>query len=193
MTKYILHGGETSRPSEHNDNFFKEIIKDLPEPIKVLNIYFASPQERWESSFADDQKKFAKAAEGKEVQLTMASEDLDVLQEQIKAADAVYIRGGKLGHILRDKLRSLGNFAELIKDKTMAGSSAGVNVLSNKFYKCTEDAIDDGMSILPANVVVHYQGEAYKFDGDKVIEDLKQLNDLETYPIRETEFIVIEK
>ena len=41
MTKFILHGGAPSRPSENNKKFFAEMTKFLLEPIKILVVCFA--------------------------------------------------------------------------------------------------------------------------------------------------------
>jgi len=41
MSKYILHGGYTSKRNHLNNSFFKEITKALEGEIKILLIYFA--------------------------------------------------------------------------------------------------------------------------------------------------------
>jgi hypothetical protein len=46
MTKYILHGGGAGAGGDEHDDFFRAIIKSLPqEDLKILCVYFAVPDE----------------------------------------------------------------------------------------------------------------------------------------------------
>lgn len=57
MTKFILHGGRTSKPVVSNKRFFREIVKSLKEPVKILMVCFAKEKNEWEESFEKDREK----------------------------------------------------------------------------------------------------------------------------------------
>lgn len=68
MTKYILHGGNTSVKSESNKRFFYEILKDLPSPVDLLIIYFAIIDEaQWQDKFKEDKTNFSLANPDKKI------------------------------------------------------------------------------------------------------------------------------
>jgi len=188
MTKFILHGGRTSRPSVHNTNFFKEMVKSSPEPVKILTVYFAVIKEKWKESFEDDKKKFFLFNPDTEMEFVLASDDIDILIGQIKSANIIYIRGGT-ELLIYEIFRKINNLAELFDSKVIGGSSAGAYVLSKYFYSNYRDSIHEGTGILPIKCFAHYSDEM----SDK-LQMLKEYNeDLDVYAIPETEFVVIKK
>ncbi len=50
MTKYILHGGETSVNNEHNKKFYQEWVKDFEADVvpKILLVYYSREKSEWE-------------------------------------------------------------------------------------------------------------------------------------------------
>jgi len=188
MTKYILHGGYSSSPSIHNENFYKEMVKGLSEPVKILTAYFAVPKEKWEELLEDDKKKFFKFNPGTQMEFTIASDNIDTLINQIKSADIVYIRGGR-EPLVFEIFKKIDNLEELFKDKVAAGSSAGAYVFSKYFYSNDKDCIRQGTGILPIKTYCHYTEE--KAANLQKLKEYKE--DLEVHIIPDTEFIVIEK
>jgi len=191
MTKYILHGGRTSIECEGNRKFFAEITKDSKEPVKILLVYFARPEAEWNEMFKQDKINFSSNANGKEVELILASENTKEFVEQIKNADAIYMRGGNNPDLLKEKMSQIKNWEELFSGKTIAGSSAGAMILSRYSHSRTDKSQSfEGLGILPIKVIVHYsQGMKNKS------EDLENYGDekMKIYAIPETEFIVLNK
>ena len=185
MTKYILHGGATRQPSIHNDNYFKEILKDTDSP-KILMVYFASAKEKWDELFNDDQNHFLEFAGDKKLNFVLAKDDIEILKKQIKDADIIYMRGGHYTKNLQLVLEKINNLSNLLQDKIIAGSSAGAYVLC-KYYFSQNHGLNEGLGILPFKIIAHYS--------DKEKENLAKLkktgDDLEIYKIPETEYIVI--
>ncbi|PLX26063.1 hypothetical protein C0580_00520 [Candidatus Parcubacteria bacterium] len=190
MTKYILHGGATSADSVHNDNFFKEMIKDLDSPANVLLIYFATVEDRWDSLLEDDKSKFAKAnQENKDLVFSVAAKETDKLIEQISEADLVYMRGDKHTGVLVEKMLKVRNLTELFDGKIVGGSSAGAYAISKYFHSDSMGGIFEGLGLLPIKCTAHYSKEK-----DPQVENLKNFKEeLKVCAIPETEFIVIEK
>jgi peptidase E len=189
MTKYILHGGETGIKCKSNSNFFEEISKSIKEPIKILAVYFSRPKEEWGDLFKNDKVNFSSNANGKKVELILASENRKEFIEQIKNADAVYIRGGK-PNLLKEQLNKIKNLKELFKGKTIAGSSAGAMVLSKYAHSRSSVKPFLGLAILPIKIVVHYS-QSMK----NKLEDLENYGSekMKIYAIPETEFIILNK
>jgi len=188
MTKYILHGGRTSTPSIHNTNFFKEMVKDLPEPVRILNVYFAISKEKWEELFEGDKKKFSSFNPDTEMEFTLASDDIDTFINQIKSADTIYIRGGR-ELLVYEIFKKIENLKGLFDGKVVGGSSAGAYVLSRYSYSNNRDSIQKGTGVLPIKCFAHYSDE--KADKLKILKEYGE--DLKIYTIPETEFIVIER
>lgn len=188
MTKFILHGGYTSTPSIHNTNFFKEMVKGLSEPVKILNVYFAAEKGKWQELFEDDKNKFSSFNPGIKMEFTLASDDMDTLIGQIKSTDVVYIRGGR-ELLVYEIFRKIENLKELFDGKVVGGSSAGAYVLSKYFYSNSRDSIQEGTGVLPIKCFAHYSDEK----ADK-LQMLKEYGEkLEIYTIPDTEFVAIEK
>jgi len=192
MTKIFLHGGSSSKNTEKNKRFFEDLIKSVnKEEIKILCIYFARPEHRWEDSYAEDQSIFyARGIEmGKEIETKMATYDMEDFREYIKNADVVYINGGMKGH-LKSTLEKLGNFREMIAGKTLVGISAGANILCKYYYSMVSEDIREGIGLLNYKLLTHYSGEI--MDGDKVksLENYKEKIPLIKIP--EEEYKIIE-
>lgn len=188
MIKYILHGGNVSTPSIHNTNFYKEMVKSLSQPVKILAVYFAVQKDKWQELLEDDKEKFFRFNPGIEIEFTLASDNMAVLNNQIKSADTIYIRGG--AKLLVYKIfKKIDNLSELFKDKIVAGSSAGAYVLSKYFYSDDEDMIMEGTGILPIKCFAHYSDE--KASKLKMLKEYGE--DLKIYTIPDTEFVIIRK
>ena len=184
MTKFILHGGgETQNREEHND-FFREIIKNLPNKAKVLIVWFAMLDEEIASRHPNYIKYFKDNAGDKDIELKIATEENFI--EELRQADAVYFRGGKVDRLL-EKVRQYPNFKEeLLKKKIVAGSSAGVGFLAEYAYSSTRDVLYEGLGILPIKTSSHYD--------DSKKEKVKALDKCsgELTLLKEGEFKVVE-
>ncbi len=158
-TKIILHGGNSSKKSDANEKFFQEVINSVEQNVvKILCIYFARPEHRWEDSYAEDQSIFFHLETTKDVETKMATYDLEDLVEYIRAADVIYINGGMRGH-LKETIQKLGTFSELISGKVVVGISAGANILSKYYYSTVADDIREGVGLLPIKLLTHYDEE----------------------------------
>lgn len=194
-TKFILHGGMASIPCESNNNYYKEIINSVTGSVKILLVYFAAGKERWKELEKLHKNRFAAQAGGKEIEFQVASEKTDKFVEQIKWCDAMFIRGG-LTPVLQAQLEKAPKFKDLIENKVIAGSSAGALVFAKYYYEQDYDKIFEGLDILHVKMITHYltTGEYAATSGEDKLEKLKaHKEDLPTYAIPETEFIIVKK
>jgi peptidase E len=186
LTKYVLHGGRSNAGSEDSTAFFREIVKDLDRPAKVLMVYFARDEKEWASLFKQDIEGLLSTFDSGEVEFALASKSQDVLTEQLRQADAIYLSGGRTKG-LKLHLGKIQDLPRLLEGKVVAGSSAGVHVLSTYYYNRGEDAINDGLSILPIKAFCHYSP-----DKTEILERLQQHGtDLETVTVEEGKFVVL--
>jgi len=187
MTKYILHGGKTSRKSKDNNKFFLEMTKGVKEPMKILCVYFAREKEAWDKLFDQDKEHFSSVAPTKVLELERADDNPKIFKAQIRKSDVVYMRGG-VTEVLMSKLKPIKNFGELIKTKVVSGSSAGACVLSRFYHTGSHKThAKKGLGILPIKTFVHYFPE--KQEELKELENLGQK--LTIYKIPEERFVIV--
>jgi len=154
MTKYVLHGGETKQASANNDRFFREMVRGFDTRAHILLVYFASAKSRWTKLAEQDKRNFAEAAPAIRLRFIVASDDADEFVQQVKAADIVYMRGGR-DLFIHSFLRQIPDFGRLLEEKVVGGSSAGAQVLSRYYYTRREGKVKEGLGILPIKTCAH--------------------------------------
>jgi peptidase E len=190
MTKFILHGGNTGRKTKDNKDFFFEMSADLKNPVKVLCVYYARPEEDWNRLFKQDQASFSKAALAQQIEFERAETNHEIFKEQLENSDVIYIRGGST-EMLLNMLKTIENFSDLITDKVVSGSSAGACVLLKYYCIGSKNAfINEGLGILDIKTIVHYDS-----NNKKLLQDLEKFGDetLEIYKIPEEKFFILSK
>ncbi len=184
MTTYILHGGSTRKDSDDNKRFFSETVSNLNSPIKILCVYFACNKDMWLKKFNQDKVNF-NHSQKKELIFTIADENVKILVKQIKNTDVIYFRGGETKKLIA-VMKNISNLKDLLQDKVVVGSSAGVYMLSK--YYANNIEIGEGLGILPIKSIAHYSKK--RFDLAKQLNDHKE--NLKVYKIPEEKFFVIE-
>lgn len=188
MTKYILHGGETGIPNKHNENFYREWVKDFNDDKvpSILLVYFSRPQKTWNELKKVDMERFEKYTNNRKAEFTVADNDMEKFKKQIKDADVIYFRGGEPQKIVDTVMPIKDQLLDLFVGKIYAGSSAGVMFLSD--YSMFTDW-EKWLGLLPINSIVHYSDEAHK----EALEEFKKNNPdnkNEYILLPETEFVV---
>ncbi len=187
-TKFILHGGSADRKSNDNKKFFRAIINSVDSNVvKILCIYFARPEQRWEESFSEDTLAFLSVKEDKKIDLKMAKLETEELIKDIKNADVIFISGGMKG-CLKEKLLEVVDFREIIEGKVVVGISAGTNILCKYYYSNVTKKIREGIDILSVKIFCHYE--------ESMLDELRKLEeyneDLPAYNVPEEKFIILE-
>jgi len=180
LTKYILHGGFPLYQKQVNDAFFKEILTDLGEEVRILSVYFAT--NNGAQHFSEDIEQFIKNCGTKKLEFEMADENL--FEKQLENFDVIYLRGGSSQQLL-DKLKKFPDFSKYLNGKTVAADSAGVNALSTIFYS-HRNGVCYGLGILPIKFIPHF-----------IEENRNKLNDvkpeLETIMLPEYTFTILKR
>jgi len=193
MNKFILMGGCQAKAD--SSMLSKAIFTDSDSPVNFLICLFARNPNLWDWNelFYENSVFFTALSPEKKIDFILANE-YDFI-EQVKTADIIYFSGGD-SIPLYSTLARIGNeWASMIKNKTVIGTSAGTDLLSKYNYDCQQNALADGMGLVPIKTIVHYgvQDEYHSnIDWDNVVALLKDYNEnLPLYPLREGEFIVL--
>ncbi len=123
--------------------------------------YFALPEEKWATLFERDRQAFLNITGQGEIEMILASKQLDEFTRQLGNATAIYLSGGKT-KALKHMLKNVPNLAEAFRGKVVAGSSAGVHALCRYYYNRAADRIDRGLGILPLKIFCHYGSSSQK-------------------------------
>jgi len=153
MTKYVLHGGFDKNKEYIKDEFFKEALKDTPENVKILLVFYAEFEEYLELRIKQCKEQFDKNKGSKNLGFRMASEENFL--EDCAWADVIFLSGGRTVKIIH-KLKQFQNLEKVFEGKIIAGDSAGANVLVKLFYSRKSKEISEGLGILPLKIIVHY-------------------------------------
>lgn len=186
MTKYVLHGGGAKLDTVENEKFLAEILKGFEDGVKILLVYFAKDRGAWREKFAEEVSFWGRSKTGIKPIFTLASEDNAEFCEQIKTAEIIFLRGGDDLKLL-NKLKKIRDFAQLIKHKVVAGSSAGALVLTKHYYTNDYDQFVEGLGILPIKLICHFR------ENNKVKEKELELQG-KVFPVitlKEQEWIVV--
>lgn len=194
-TKYILHGGYVDKAEDEGKSFCEEMIKGFDKkPVVILDCMFAREENYWQDSFGRDQIFFSKYI--KDFKLVLASPDNFI--EQAKEADVIYFKGG-LTQMLFSFLNKDTEWLNHLEGKTLAGSSAGAQVISKYYHVLDTEQLGEGFGLVPVKIIVHWNSD-YKslknrdIDWDYIYEELKDYKeDLEIITLKEGEFKVFEK
>ncbi len=195
MTKYVLIGGYASKAADGGRAFAEELVEGFGEPVKFLDVMFARPEEEWAKSLETDKTFFATHLPHTKIEFKVA--DKKHFVEQAEWADVVNLRGGTT-LLLRESLNEHPGWEKKLDGKTLAGSSAGANLMAKYYHGLNRLDVREGFGLVPVKVIVHWKSETVPpppgIDWDTAYELLK--NHGENLPIltlAEGEFKVIEQ
>lgn len=156
MTKYVLNSGGLRNAPEKGKQFLAEIVKGLGPNPKMLVTLFAQPREDWEKKFAQYQDELNdRAPEGVKLSFELAFPD--TFKEQVDGSDIVYVHGGD-DHLIRYWFSKF-DIPSIWKDKVVATSSAGSDVLVKHYWTCDWRQCMDGLGILSIKFLPHYKSK----------------------------------
>ncbi|MDP3964487.1 MAG: Type 1 glutamine amidotransferase-like domain-containing protein [bacterium] len=173
MITFLLHGGQAGIASESNDEFFRALVANKPEPVRVLLLPFARKNEEYTERYASNETRIQKV--NPKMKLKFIHGEESALAQQTTEADAVYLMGGDTTKLLM-ALRSVPKVTELLQGKTVAGSSAGAYALAKYYWSNDDASLGKGLGMLPMKIFAH-------FTPDKKIEYEKLAQYKENLPI----------
>lgn len=190
MTKFVLEGGRPADKEINRKSFIEEMIDGFERPIRLLDCFFAKPVMEWQELYKKDESLFTAVAPDKQVVLELAEKEQFI--EQVERANVMYLHGGTTKELL-DCLKERADWTRKLEGKTVAGSSAGVNVLSRFYFGLHSLRVEEGLGLLPIKVIVHFKSDynAPHIDWDKAYVELKEYGeDLPILTLAEGQFEV---
>lgn len=196
VTKYVLNSGGLRNAPERGKLFLAEIVKDLGSNPRMLVTLFAQPREDWEEKFAQYQNELNECAP-KGVKLTFELAFPDKFKEQVKNSDIVYIHGGD-DHLIKYWFSKF-DIPKIWKDKVVATSSAGSDMLVKHYWTCDWRQCMDGFGVLPIKFLPHYKSgygntdPRGPIDWEKAYQELAEFGEknLPIHALQEGDYIVI--
>jgi len=185
----------TSPRTEKNKKFFQHVVKEGWN--RILIFPFAQKNRDYDLQFELDSQKFIDNNPDVDIECAMASENIEVLVEQIKEYKSLYFCGWRQDHHL-DILRQIPDLKYLLDDKIISGNSAGSMIWAKYFFSGDYNRCGDGLWFLSIKIMVHWQSKKYtnyKYTNYSQLEldNLKKYwEDLPIYTIREQEYEVFE-
>ncbi len=165
--RYILHGGNAQDVNDENDLFFKKILEPFSGQVKVLLVQFAAISEKQDIYKERHIGQFNRSKGDRILSFQVADEM--GFDEQLEWADVVYLSGSSGGTMrLLNVLSQVKDLGIKLQGKTVAGESAGANVLSAHCFSRSGGVIPC-LGLVPVDFIPHYQS------GDEAA--LRSLND----------------
>jgi peptidase E len=198
MTKYVLNSGGSKHHPDLRTRWHQEMVKGLGSSPAFLLCNFAQGREYWEPKFQEYTNSISEDMP-ESVRPTYTLAMPATFAEQLDSADVLYIHGGDL-HLLRHWMQPF-DLKELLKDKVVAGSSAGSALFVTSYYSPSWRQCGDGLGILPIKFIPHYQSAYGNDDPRGLVDWQKAYDELAAYgdtslpiqALKEGEFIVVEK
>lgn len=191
MTKFLLHGWLTSPRTEKNKKFFQEIVKSWWN--KILIFPFAQKNRDYQLQFELDSQKFIDHNKDIDIECVMASDDIEVLVEQMKEYNLLYFCGWLLEYHL-EILRKIDNLKDILKNKVISWNSSGSLIWSKYVYDQDIEKTVVGLGLLDVKMITHWGTDKYpgKEDKTRLLELENYKEKLPIYKIREQEYEVFE-
>lgn len=189
--KLFLHGWVTSPRTEKNKKFFQEVMKAWWN--KILIFPFAQKDKNYQLQFEIDSQKFIEHNSDVDIECAMASEDIEVLVEQIKEYDSLYFCGWTTKYHV-DIINQLSNYMDMFVDKIISWNSAGSLMWSKYYYDQDFEDTHTWLWLLNIKMIAHWWTDRYpwKKDEDRIKELKNYWEELPIYKIKEQEYEVFD-
>jgi hypothetical protein len=189
--KLFLHWGVTSPRTEKNKKFFQHVVREGWN--KILIFPFAQKDRDYQLQFELDSQKFIDHNPDVDIECAMASDDIEVLVEQIKEYRSLYFCGGITKHHT-DIIKKILNYTDILSNKVISWNSAGSLMWAKYYYTQDFDEVRKGLGVLNIKMITHLWTDRYPNINEdmwlKKLENYKE--DLPIYKIKEQEYELFE-
>lgn len=157
MTTYILHGGNTSKASPDNDDFFRQFTHSVAQKqVNILICYWASTKDTWKEKYQEDKTSIGLYSKI-HFNIQIAT-DPDDFKQKISTNHVVYFRGGRLHP--QPYFSKLSSLKEMLDGKVYIGSSMGAYFVATNYMASSRNStildVKRGLGLLPLSIVCHW-------------------------------------
>lgn len=185
-TTFLLHGGRLKLKDNRNDNYFRELTKDLVDGDQVLFIGFARRDETDRAEVYEREKQFFLNQAKSDIQIVNATYNNFI--QQVRAAKVVHITGGQSPELIND-IRKYPEFVNAINGKMIGGSSAGACLFSTYYFYEDNSGVLEGLGTLPIRLRVHSDNPEFGNIGKSISLLNEYSSDLELVLIEECDWV----
>ena len=175
-----------------SQEFYRELVSDIEKRnINVLSVGFAMVYQFYDAvsqNATTDRLKRSLEWINPHKRFTVVAATPLSIEDDVRRADIVYIHGGNgdtlqsyFNHFTTDQLK------DMFDGVVCSGHSAGANFWADCYYSNDNQAICEGMGILPIKTFSHYQ--SWKFE--KLFELAMHKSELPLIPLIDGDYIVI--
>jgi peptidase S51-like protein len=187
MKHLILNGG---KPIERKA-WVELLLRDAGREARIAFCMFAAPSEDLrEKMLAGIQQQITKHAGVRQIAFRVL--EADNFNEVSAWANIIVIPGGDPWQ-LKNALAQYGDLMELWDGKTVAGFSAGADVMVRRYMYLQDKVVQEGFGWLPVNLIPHWQADFEGWRADDWQWASRQLasgpGDVPLITIREGEFV----
>lgn len=158
MTRYILHGGNTSKECQSNRDWYARFTEGEKSLRTILMCMWARDPKKAEEVIRRDQKRIQEYAQEKVRIQYLIPETPEEFLQQVPGADVVYFSAGEYPETLLKKMKKVTELGHHLDNRLVMASSAGTFLLTehsiNSFTTQPQN-IHTGMGVLPFNVLCH--------------------------------------
>lgn len=153
MKRLILMGGRPWLGPDKGQAFAQALLDSKNQTVNIAYCIFAQPESDWAETERVNTDMLTEFADGKNLVFQTMTEDnfLDISEW----ADVVYMPGGDPAQ-LRQALDAHGEVATLWNGKTIAGSSAGADIMCEQFMYLQDKTIHEGYGWVRAVCIPHW-------------------------------------
>lgn len=184
---FLLHGGG---PSRYDYEFYQALTHPFSRKkrvLRVLSVPFAlTAMSKLVSNHLAAELNTALENHNPRrrfITETADGENIDHLIAQIEDADIIYAHGGN-GDVLQAAFCDVPLKELVSKNKVCAGNSAGANMWVTNYYSNDNEAVMDGLKIIPVNTMCHYTA-----GGWLKLNHIRAVNTLPIIPLGDSDWI----
>lgn len=155
MKRLILMGGRPWVTGDKGKSFTNALFRYFPNEVKLAFCMFAQPETEWEATEKWNKSMFDSFKGSRNLSFkTMTHE---TFEEFSRWADVIYIPGGDPFKLIEEVKKH--NVEKLWDSKTVAGSSAGADLLCKGFPYLQEKRFGNGLSWLNLVMIPHWRDD----------------------------------
>jgi hypothetical protein len=153
MKHLILGGGKVTTLG--GKAWAKALLGHTGKTVKIAMCMFAIDETEWTSE-ADETINEIKRLTDKRIEHAVL--EADTFMDVSAWADAIIIVGGDPAR-LKNTLEQYGDLMSLWDGKTIAGSSAGADIMCQRYMYLQDRIVQEGFGWVPANIIPHWEAD----------------------------------
>lgn len=154
MRHLILGGGKQWDGGDGGAAWIQAVTKGRND-IKAAFCHFARPESEWKDAESRTMQFIEKFSTLHDNTQMLTHENFDTVSAW---ADAIWVTGGNPS-LLQEQLLKHGSSESLWQDKTIAGTSAGADMMCKDYVYLQSREVGSGFGWLDMNVLVHWRSD----------------------------------